>query len=512
MRIKNSLINIKYNILSLIILTIVSFVSRTIFVKILGESFLGINGLFTNIISVLSLADMGIGTVLVYSMYKPLAVDDKKQIKCYINVYKKIYNGIAFIVFLLGIILIPFLKYFIKDNMEVQHLTLIYLLYLLNTVVSYLCIYKISIINADQKNYIVTFRQQIFNLISNICMSIILILTHSFIFYLLIQILFSIASNIYLSIVAERMYPYIKNVKNCELDQESKNEIKKNTKAMIYHKVGGVVVSSTDNILISSMIGLKYVGLYSNYSLIIGMVNRFLSQIFSSLTASVGNLIVKEKNNYSYLIFNRILFLNFWLYSFSSIALICLLNCFITIWLGNSYNLSITIVFIISLNFYIDGLRKTVLIFKESYGLFWQDRYKPLLEGFLNLIFSIILAKFFGLFGIFFGTFLSFIFVSVPVEIHILFKYGFKISVAEYLKKMLKYIIIFIIALFVSFVLIQNLFNGTILNFVICCFIVVIVPNMIILLLTFKSDEFRYYYEQFIKKIFNIFKNKKNIE
>ena len=226
MRVDNSIKNMKYNIFSQILNLLIQFVSRTFFIKILGNEYLGINGLFSNILTILSLADMGIGTVLIYSMYKPLAENNEEKMKALMNIYKKIYNIIALTVLIIGLCITPFLQVFIKDMPNIQHIRFIFILYLLNTVVSYLCVYKISIINADQKNYIVTTRQQIFNIIANFIMIMVLVTTHNFILYLIVQMLFSIIRNIYLSSLAEKMYPFIKDTKGYKLTKEEKKKIK----------------------------------------------------------------------------------------------------------------------------------------------------------------------------------------------------------------------------------------------------------------------------------------------
>ena len=190
MRLENSIKNIKYSILSQFIVFIVSFISRTVFINILGSEYLGLNGLLSNIITVISLADLGIGTVLVYSMYEPLANNDIDKLSGLMVFYKKVYHIIAIVVFLCGLGILPFLNVFIKDSINVGNIHIIFFLFLINTVVSYLCVYKISILNADQKGYIVVVYQQIFNVISTVIMITGLIITHNYYVYLIIQIIF----------------------------------------------------------------------------------------------------------------------------------------------------------------------------------------------------------------------------------------------------------------------------------------------------------------------------------
>lgn len=503
MRVDNSIKNMKYNIFSQILNLLIQFVSRTFFIKILGNEYLGINGLFSNILTILSLADMGIGTVLIYSMYKPLAENNEEKMKALMNIYKKIYNIIALTVLIIGLCITPFLQVFIKDMPNIQHIRFIFILYLLNTVVSYLCVYKISIINADQKNYIVTTRQQIFNIIANFIMIMVLVTTHNFILYLIVQMLFSIISNIYLSSLAEKMYPFIKDTKGYKLTKEEKRQIKKDTFAMMLHKIGGVVVGGTDNLIMSAMIGLEAVGIYSNYLLIINAIKKFTTQYFNSMSASIGNLNAMKDKEYSYDIFKKVFFGNFWIFTFCSICLFCLLNPFIEIWVGIDYTFHISIVAAIVISFYIEGMRQTVLIFREAMGIFTKDQLKPVIEAIVNLIVSVMLTLKFGIIGIILGTIISMLFVCVWIEARILFKYGFSKNVIEFFKIYAKYLVIGVVGLILTYGANLLIKGNTITTLILRFTVSIIVSNLVILISTFKTEEFKYLYNIIFSKIKN---------
>ena len=503
MRVDNSIKNMKYNIFSQILNLLIQFVSRTFFIKILGNEYLGINGLFSNILTILSLADMGIGTVLIYSMYKPLAENNEEKMKALMNIYKKIYNIIALTVLIIGLCITPFLQVFIKDMPNIQHIRFIFILYLLNTVVSYLCVYKISIINADQKNYIVTTRQQIFNIIANFIMIMVLVTTHNFILYLIVQMLFSIISNIYLSSLAEKMYPFIKDTKGYKLTKEEKMQIKKDTFAMMLHKIGGVVVGGTDNLIMSAMIGLEAVGIYSNYLLIINAIKKFTTQYFNSMSASIGNLNAMKDKEYSYDIFKKVFFGNFWIFTFCSICLFCLLNPFIEIWVGIDYTFHISIVAAIVISFYIEGMRQTVLIFREAMGIFTKDQLKPVIEAIVNLIVSVMLTLKFGIIGIILGTIISMLFVCVWIEARILFKYGFSKNVIEFFKIYAKYLVIGVVGLILTYGANLLIKGNTITTLILRFTVSIRVSNLVILISTFKTEEFKYLYNIIFSKIKN---------
>ena len=500
-RTKQSIKNFKINIGVQIVNLIVQFVSRTLFIKILGKTYLGVDGLFSNILTILSLADMGIGTVLIYSMYEPLAKKDYNKISGLMKIYKKIYNIIALIVLIVGLSLTPFLHYIIKDNNNIPNLQLIFILYLLNTVVSYLCIYKISIINADQKNYIVTSTQQFFKIISYSVMIIVLYLTHDFLIYLSIQIAFSIFSNIYLTRKAEKMYPFIqeKNVK--DIPKDEKRELKKNTIAMFFHKIGGVVVSGTDNIVMSAMVGIQEVGIYSNYLLIINAIKRFSSQYFNSIVASIGNLNTENNDTHTLDVFQKVLYGNFIIFSFSSICLLILFNQFIKLWVGESYLFNNAIVFCIVSEFYIDGMRQTCLTFKDAKGIFVQDQFKPICEAIINLVVSVLLTYKIGVIGIMIGTIVSMMFSKI-VESYILFKYGFKVSARKYYEKLLYYDIITLITYIIVLLIVNNIpsTNYDTINFVLRAILTIVLTLIIIILFTYKSDEFKYFSTKILKK------------
>lgn len=493
MRLENSVKNIKYNIISQVICLVVQFVSRTFFIKILGNEYLGITGIFNSILTLLSLADMGILTVVVYSMYEPLADKNENKLKMLINEYRKIYNRIALIVFILGICFVPFLHLFTKNTINISNIEFIFILYLLNTITSYLFVYKISIINADQKNYIVSVIEQVFNIITNIVMIFVLLVTHNFILYLMVQTMFTIISNIYLSKKAEKMYPFIKKTKGYNLDIMEKEKIKKDTFAMMFHKIGGVIVSGTDNLVLFLMVGLEEVGIYSNYVLIISYIKKFASQYFKSITASLGNLNAKSSKEYSFLIFKKVFFGNFWIYIFCAICLYFLLNPFIEIWIGKEFVFNNSIVFAIVLAFYVDGMRQTVLCFREAMGIFYQDRFKPIIESILNVVISIVLTKQFGIIGIALGTMFSMLLTCIWVEPYVLFKYGFSLKVRIYFKIFLKYVLMGIFTFFITLLANQFIIGNSVFKFLCRLIVTIIVSNLTIIILNFKTEEFKYF-------------------
>lgn len=327
-----------------------------------------------------------------------------------------------------------------KDRPDVDHLIIIYLLYLLNSFVSYLLIYKKILVDAHQMNYITVMYHNGFLVLQDICQIIVLLLTRNFILFLIVAVVCTMSGNICMSRKADRLFPYLKEPCKERLLQEERRDIFKNVKAMLMHKIGNVVVNNTDNLLISSFVGVVTAGIYSNYYLIIGSVRQVLDQAILGVAASVGNLGVTEEKEKVGQIFDRLFFIGYWLFGFAGICLLELLNPFVELAFGERYLFRKEIVLILCINFCINGMRRAVLIFKESMGLFWYDRYKAVVEAVLNLVISVLLVAKFGVAGIFAGTFCSTVLTSVWVEPYVIYKYRLEKPVTEFFTKYAGYL------------------------------------------------------------------------
>ena len=508
-RSRKSAKNLLFSIIGQFFGLVISFFARIIFIKILGGEYLGLNGLFTNILTVLSLAELGVGEAINFSLYKPLAENDTFKCQMLMQFYKKIYTIIGITVLLLGIVITPFLSFFINEVPDIPNLNVIFILFVVNTSISYFFSYKRNLIIADQNRYIATIYRYSFYFILNAAQIVFLIITKNYIAFLLLQILCTLLENLFVSLKANRMYPYLKNKDKISLDNSTKTEIVKNTKAMMMHKIGGIVVTSTDNILLSKFVDLVTVGIYSNYYLVINALNTVFTQFYTSIIASVGNLCAKENTKKQYEVFNKVDFLGFWIYSFSSVSFICLINHFIQIWIGENYLFQIDIVLVLTINFYLTGMRKSVMTFREAAGLFYKDRWKAIIEAIVNLVVSIILVTKYGTIGIFLGTMISSISVCIWVEPYILFKYSFNKKLSDYFKKYFKYLMITIISGAITFYLCSIINFGLYLSFFIKILICFLIPNLIIIMVFNKNENFIFYKEIFIKYSKKILKRKK---
>ena len=432
MRTKNSFLNFLANEGSHFINIILSFICRTVFVYTLSSEYLGVNGLFGNILTVLNLAELGIGTAMNFHIYKPVAENNYVQQQQLMNLYKKMYTVVGTFIGVVGLCLTPFLSYLIKDEPDIEGLTVIYLLYLFGTVSTYFFSYKRAIIDAHQKQYIGTMVNTVFTITQFLVQIIVLLVFRNFIAFLLVMIICGLLTNITVSIIADRMYPYLKEDRKSLPSAEVMHSIKKNVSAMFLHRLGDVFVNNTDNLILSKFVGLASVGIYSNYIMIMNTVRTALNGVFGAVTASVGNLHANEDKESLYRVYKVLLFLGFWLYGFCSTAFVVMYNPFIEQWIGKDYLFDIPVVLSFVAVFYINGMRAVTITFRDAMGLYWYDSYKPIFEVIINLVASIYLVIKFGAIGVFLGTVISDLTTCCWIEPLVTYKYGFKRPVRQY--------------------------------------------------------------------------------
>ncbi len=497
--IKNAVVATAMNLITILI----GFVAQKIFIDVLGTEYLGINGLFTNILSMLGIIELGLGSAIIYHLYKPIADKDTEKIKSLMQFYKIGYRIIALLVTIIGLLIIPFIGFIVGEVTITTNIVYIYILFLIDIVVSYLLSYKRSILYANQQTYIVNVIHIGYIIIMNIAQLIALITTKNFILYLWIKIICRILENVVITVIANRIYPYIKSKETKQLDAKVKKSIFTKVKGLVYHKIGSFIVLGTDNIIISTFLGITTVGLYSNYNLIMQALNSLFTQVFNSITASVGNLLVEKDGKKSYDIYKNMLFLNSWIYAFASSGILCIIEPFIKVWIGGQYLLPLSVLITLVINFYIQGMRKTCNTFKEAAGIFYEDRYVPLIESLINIITSIILVKIFGLVGVFLGTIISTIiifFYSYPKFVYMPL---FEKTYIQHLKDYIPYIIISILAVGATYFITSNIYvENLILQILINLIIVCVIPNIIYWLAFHKTSQLKYY-KQLLKNIKN---------
>lgn len=508
MRTKNAIKNISISMISQIIIILLGFISRKVFLDSLGSEYLGVNGLIDNILSVVVIIESGIGISIVYNLYKPLAEDNREKIIALVKLYKKTYSVLALIIFIMSCAIYPFIGYIMKGNEVISGFSIVYSIFVAKNIINYLNAHKIALINADQKGYIIARNNLIFQILTTISKIVILTVTQNYIAYLLIELIIYIIQTVINTMIVNRRYPYIRAKEDYALDIETKINMKKNVKAMFFHNIGGYLVFSTDNLLISSFISVASVGIYSNYTMIMGQLSSLLRPILNGIGHSVGNLIATEGEEKNYFIFNIVYLINFWIYSMCVVFLYNLLEPFIKIWIGEQYLFASSIFILILTNFYLNGMRNSISTFKNKAGLFSQDKYASIIEGVINLISSLLLIPKLGIAGVFLGTTISTLSVVFWVQPIIVYKNVFKKPVSIYFTKYIMYIILTIGTCFITKSICSNFVNANgLLGLVVKGTICLIITNIIYILIFYRSSEFKYVYD-LLKTNFISFKSK----
>ena len=486
--------NIIFGLIGQVITMVLSFVSRTVFLYCFTKEYVGISSLFSGIFSFLTLADLGMEASMTVRLYKPLAEHDWPLLKTLLHYYRRIYNIIASVIFITGVALLPFLNLIVDIPSGIENVELIYVLMLLNTCVTYLFIYRKIVFIADQKKYVTDIAQYCVTIIQYAVLIPLLLFTHSYIIFLLVQCGFQLIYNAVIMILGRRKYTQVDRAKEAPFDSELRKEIRGDMAAISLHRIGDVVSTHSWTILVSSCINIVVAGMYSNYQLLIGYVKVFMDKVFYAISPSVGNMIVTEEKKNVYSFFNKMLFAAFFLTAFCGNCLLCLLNPFIRIWLTDSYLLPQTVVVVAIISFYLTNMRKPVLIFKEAYGFFKNDKYRPLIESGLNIAISLCLCKMLGLGleGILLGSVLSYLISAFWIEPYILFKNGFQMELRLYFKRYLLYAV-FTAMIFSVSVIICNFIKPGIAGFLLTGIVSVLVAIGSIVVAFRKTDEFRWF-------------------
>lgn len=452
MRAEKVVRNIFYDYLGNILTIIVGFISKTVFIYTLGEEYLGLSGLYTNVLTVLSLAELGIGSAITFELYKPLADKNNELLYGLMNFYKKAYKIIGWIVLVIGIMFVPFLKYIIKfeSNIDINY-TLIYILFLLNSVFSYwFNAYKATILIASQQKYLTKKIEYVLVIIQTIVQVGALFIWHSYVVFLIVGIVRSILQNYLVAQKTDKVFPFLKEEKQLHLEEGVKERIYKNVYAMSLYKVSGVVVNSTDNIIISAFISTNVLGRYSLYNYIIISIKSFLAIIFDSFVAAIGDFNVTETDEKKKQIFDVIFFLTFCSYGMMSVGLVQVSSLFVSLWAGKEYLMRNSTVVLMVLVFLISGLENATYIFRTGCGIYDIAKYRPVISAVLNLVVSIILVNRIGINGVFIGTIVSRMLSYWLVDPQVVYKHILRMPVADYYITYCKYIVILLASTLIS--------------------------------------------------------------
>jgi len=417
--------------------------------------------------------------------------------------YKTVYRIIGLIMFLAGLALMPFIKHIIKDDVSFINVYLIFLLYLIQSVSSYMFFaYKSALIHAHQKEYVTTLVSYIFLILSNGAQIALLIFFKSFELFVVVSILNTIFMNIAISIICDRMYPYIKKKSNDKLSKAEQKNIFKDCYALFIYKINGVVLSATDNIIISSFIGLVTVGLYSNYSLIYSAINTMLTKLYNAINASLGNLHAQDNREHEYKVFKQVNFVSFVIFTVAAIGIAFSANALIKVWLGDRFIINDGVVWLLGYKMFLEGQKKVLSTYRNTMGLFQQAKYRPLAGAIINLVLSLILVKWIGLVGVILGTVLADLLTYMWYDPKIIYKASFDANVLEYyIKRLCNTIVLFVcggVVYFLTNAITVGGITGLAINIGICAF----VPVIIICIIFCRTDEFKSTFG-LIKRILN---------
>lgn len=492
-RIKNTARNTFFGAVMFVTKMLLQFIVRAVFNRYFITEYLGLNGLYSNILNVLSLAELGVGNAIVYSMYKPIAENDTEQIKSLVSLYRKLYIIIGIVITAIGLAIIPALPFLIKDvpNVEIN-LNIVYILYLAQTVIGYFFAYRRSLIFAYQRNDLESKISFIVQVLLAITQIIIMIVWKNYYAYVSAIVVFNTVDALTIFFISYKIFPNIKG-KAKKLDKTYTKEIAKNTGAMVFHKLGSAVVFSTDSIIISAFVGLNVLGIYSNYTLLTTAFTSALNLIIIALKGSVGNLIATSDNEKVYKIFNALNFLFLWAIGFIFVGSMVCAQDFMTLLTGDSTKkLSYLSLTLIMLSFYLTMSRQMTNNFKECAGLFWNDRFKPIFEAGINLGLDILFVYFLGLNGVILATIISTILIPLWVEPFILFKYYFKRNVLEYFARFAIYAIVLAISFCITFGICYFIPSNGIGWFILKFVISLIIPNLVYFITFCRTSAFKF--------------------
>ena len=499
-RTKKTLINTSFSVASEMLTIVLSFILRTAFIKILGNQYTGVSSVFTTVLTMLSLSELGFATAIATALYKPLREKNQELIQQLMDFYRTAYRLVALFIFVVGICLIPFLKYIIKDVPDIkENIAVIYFFYIVKTAVSYLMIYKTTLLRADQKLFVVKKLEMICQITRYVVEITVLVIFKQYMTYLIIEIAATILQNYIITKRAEKEYPYAFEKPAEKLPRERVISLLKDVKGLSMYKLSATIGNSVDTMLISGIINTSTVAIVGNYTHLKNHVQKILMQFFSAVIPSVGNLASEDNKKKQLLVFNRLFYISFFMVNFFSVSLFVLSKPFINVWLGEKYILDQHISFVISFDFFLFILLQAIATFRTANGLFVQGQYRPLFTAIINIIFSVILIRKFGVFGTILATIIARL-LTQWYDPYLLYKYIFNEPFRHFYFKYWIYI-----ALFVSGALITNyiaetiVMNNMVINLIVDALLCVLIPNCWVLLWTYKTKEFLYVKGMFSK-------------
>lgn len=497
------MVNVLVGMSSYVVITLASFVVRKFLFNAVGADINGVNAVFLNVLSMLSLTELGFGTAIIFNLYRTLADDNRDQTAALMQLYSKIYKIVAAVVGGIGVCLLPFLTRFFKGDISgyqngtfkgKELLILVFLLMLADTVVSYLFAYKRAIIIADQKGFRVQMVSTGANLALNAFQIVGLLLTGNYILFLIIKVAFRLIENLTVAHISNQMFPYIKASGKRKLDPVIRANIISNIKAVSLHYVGLYLINGTTSLLISMLISPVIAGFYAFYSLILTSMRSFLLQLTQGVTPSFGNMLAKTDRERSVTIFHKTLFVCFALMNFTGVGLLILINPVISVWFGPQCVLALPAVIVLVLDFYIVNLAEMLGSLRASAGMYRPDRWVQIILAGFNLAISYLLWRKIGLTGLFLGPMICHIIKEILVVPQIVYRNIFKTGPMQYYRRFFQYFISTVAFALTAMGIVSLLpSNGNLIfGLATKLAVVLVIPNGLLILLYHRTEEFRY--------------------
>lgn len=508
-RTKNSILNLLTSFGGQLLMTILRFVVRTVFIYSLGSSYLGINGYFADVLNMLSLTELGFDTAINYKLYKPLAEHDEKRVRVLLKFYKLAYRAVGLVIIILGLLIIPVLPYVIKDYSQLADIginaPLVFVLFLLQSASSYLFFaYRAAIMKANQKKYILDLAGYVGTILTNAFQILVLVLFKDFILYTAVVIVFNLLQNVFNAYITKRFYPEYFLKEEESLSKEEIKDLFKDCGAIFVYKINSTILKATDNMVLGAFAGMETVGLYSNYLLFYTTIKAFLRKLYSAVKASTGNLFAVEDMKTKYQFFRTMNYLTMILYGTAAVGIAVCADELIITWIGAKYVIAKPFAILIGVEILFSGLKQNLGQIRTVTGAFRQAWKRPILSAIINLISSIVLVQFIGIYGVIIGTILADLLTNFLVDPSIIHKYSFDNykPVSYYYRTNLLYIaLLVVIALFDGWLCSWLLIGHGWVSVILHIFIVAVSIPLVFWIVFWNSNE-RKYINSIIARLF----------
>lgn len=489
-RTKNAARNIVFGTALKLYQVVIPFFMRTAMIYLLGIEYLGLNSLFASILQVLNLAELGVGSAMVFSMYKPISEDDELTICALMHLYKKYYRIIGGLILIAGLLLCPFIPALINSGIPSD--TNIYVLYLLNlaaTVLTYwLFAYKNALLQAHQRLDVVSKITLGTNTLTYLFQFLLLFIFRNYYYFVITSLVMQAANNIITALIVNKMYPLYFAIGRLPVNQVK--EINRRIRDLFTSKFGTVVMNSSASLVISMYMGLTTLAVYQNYYYIITAVSGFITVIFTSCTAGIGNSIIIESEDKNFKDFKKFTFIIVWIAGFCSCCFLCLFQPFMKLWVGENLMLGFYAVIYFCLYFFLFEINHLLNTYKDAAGIWHEDRFRPLVTAITNLVLSVVMIQFWGIYGVLLAPVFSILVVGIPWLLYNLFTVLFKRNPWEYIRRLMIYSVIIVSVCIITYFICNSLpkegIIWLIINGTVCCG----VSNLLFLLLFSHMDEF----------------------